>query len=46
VTRTASSAVSPATYFSTMARVCGAVVMSRRSLVLADAASKILRSTG
>jgi hypothetical protein len=28
VTRTASSAVSPATYRSTMARVCGAVVMS------------------
>jgi hypothetical protein len=28
-----------------MARVCGAVVMSRRSLELADAASRTLRST-
>jgi hypothetical protein len=46
VTRTASSAVSPATYRSTMARVCGAVVMSWRSRVLADAASRALRSTG
>jgi hypothetical protein len=29
-----------------MARACGAVVMSWRSRVLADAASKALRSTG